>query len=524
MKTLLRHLCILALLPATLAQAAPGLVEATVSDGTLVGFAASDVAVFKGIPFATPPVGHRRWQPPEPAAPWAGKRLATDFSPACVQAPYAEGSMFTSPLRATSEDCLYLNVWSADMAPEAPAPVMVWIHGGGLTRGTGATGLYDGTRLARKGVVVVTINYRLGAFGYLAHPELSEESPHGASGNYGTLDQIAALRWVQDNIAAFGGDPTRVTVFGESAGSWSVNHMTASPLAAGLFQRAIGQSGGNFAPMPDRGRAANGQPSAEAAGEQFAAEAGAADLAALRAMTAAEILAVAESTQAEVAAANVDGWVFPKQIAEIFAAGEHNDVDLIVGSNADEGTNLLPPPRDPDAAWAGLGQLVGASFMDEVRSAYDNGTGVAGPYYGAFRDTVFTWQMREWARLARKTNENVYRYYFSFVPAQPLDGRLGAFHAAEIQYVFNNEDFLQTVGMGGEPAPRDRALGAAMSDYWVAFAKTGAPAADGQPAWPRFEIDSDAYLEFGDAIEAKTELMPARLDLAGRIVQAKFDD
>ena len=524
MNRLLRRLCVLTLLPATLAQAAPGLVETAVAEGTLVGFTMGDVATFKGVPFATPPVGTRRWQPPEPPAPWSGKRLATDFSPACVQAAYPEGSMFTSPLRATSEDCLYLNVWSADLQPAAPAPVMVWIHGGGLTRGTGATGLYDGTRLARKGVVVVTINYRLGVFGYLAHPELSEESPQGASGNYGTLDQIAALRWVQDNIAAFGGDPSRVTVFGESAGSWSVNHLTATPLAAGLFQRAIGQSGGNFAPMPERARAANGLPSAEAAGAQFATEAGAADLAALRAMTAAEVLAVAESTRAELAAANVDGWVFPKQIAAIFAAGDHNNVDLIVGSNADEGTNLLPPPEDPEAAWAGLGKLVGAEFMADVRRVYDTGAGVAGPYYGAFRDTIFTWQMREWARLARRSNENVYRYYFTFAPAEPLGGRLGAFHAAEIQYVFNNEDFLQTLGLGGKPARRDRALGAAMSDYWVAFAKTGVPAPEGRPQWPRFETESDAYLEFGDTIEAKTALMPERLDLAGRIIRSKFED
>ena len=228
------------------------------------------VRVYKGIPFAAPPVGKLRWQPPQPPAAWDGVRACNAFGSICPQAPYPPGSVYAQAPQPQSEDCLYLNLWTAAARPDEKRPVMVWIHGGALTRGSSSIPAYDGTALARKGVVLVTINYRLGPFGYFAHPALSKESPHGASGNYGVLDQIAALQWVKSNIAAFGGDPERVTIFGESAGSWSVCALLATPQAKGLFQRAIGESGGCFAPMPylkqDELRAAAGRKGGRGAG------------------------------------------------------------------------------------------------------------------------------------------------------------------------------------------------------------------------------------------------------------------
>ena len=249
----------------------------TIDTGKIAGARAGadgKVRVYKGIPFAAPPVGKLRWQPPQPAAGWPGVRDCLEFGNTCPQQPYPAGSVYAQPPQPQSEDCLYLNVWTAADDAAAKLPVMVWIHGGALTRGSGSLGIYDGEALARRGVVLVTINYRLGPFGYLAHPALSRESSHGSSGNYGVLDQIAALEWVSRNIAAFGGDPARVTIFGESAGSWSVCALVASPLSKGLFHRAIGESGGCFAPMQFLKEARNGHPPAEKSGESLAASLG----------------------------------------------------------------------------------------------------------------------------------------------------------------------------------------------------------------------------------------------------------
>src|SRR5712692_3182942 len=242
----------------------------------------SDVRVYKGVPFAAPPVGDRRWKSPKPAAAWEGVRKATEFSAICYQTPYPKNSIYYREPEPLSEDCLYLNVWTAAKSAKERRPVMVWIHGGALTRGSGSVPTYDGEALARKGAVVVTINYRLGLFGFFAHPELTKESDRNSSGNYGLLDQIAALEWVQKNIAAFGGDPKRVTIFGESAGSWSVNYLMATPLAKGLFHRAIGESGGAFGVMKKLA-------DVEQSGTKFAASVGADSLAALRAKSAEDL-------------------------------------------------------------------------------------------------------------------------------------------------------------------------------------------------------------------------------------------
>jgi para-nitrobenzyl esterase len=479
-------------------------VELTTSQGVLVGERAGGVAMFKGIPYAAPPVGTRRWRAPESASRWTGKRLATAFSPACAQEPYPTGSMFTRPSEPTSEDCLYLNVWSTNLEDgDKLLPVMVWIHGGGLTRGSGASSIYEGSALADKGVVVVSINYRLGPFGYLAHPALTKEAGErgmtASSGNYGTLDQVAALQWVAEHIAAFGGDPGNVTIFGESAGSWSVNHMTATPLAAGLFHKAIGQSGGKFDPMPELTRARGDVASAHMRGIEFATHLGVRTLSELRELTAAEIVAGFASFDGQgFSQPNVDGYVFPDHIANIFAEGKHNRVDLIVGSNADEGTNLMPPPKDKMAANDYL-RNTARDRADSLLAAYRFDEDYKGAYYGAFRDLVFTWPMRQWASLASEHGDNVWLYYFTFVPPAPLDGKLGAYHAAEIRYAFDNA----AVTFDGSPATQaELKLGDTMSDYWVNFAKTGTPSSDTGPQWPKFDVERASYLEIGDQIQA----------------------
>src|SRR6266850_2687529 len=320
-----------------------------VDGGLISGTTVDGVRSFKGVPFAAPPVGDLRWKPPQPVLAWQGVRQADNFGPICPQSPYPSGSMYYSPPQTQSEDCLYLNVWTAAKVGDK-RPVMVWIHGGALTRGSGSNAAYDGTALAKKGVVLVTINYRLGPLGYLAHPELTSESPQHSSGNYGVLDQIAALKWVQKNIAAFGGDANRVTIFGESAGSWSVNALVASPLARGLFHRAIGESGGSFGPGTYLREDRNALPSAERIGVAFAKAAGADSIKALRALPADKIVEVFNNdpegkkfrTQP-----NVDGWVLPDEIRNIFAKGKQNDVPVIVGSNGNEMTTLTVPATVP---------------------------------------------------------------------------------------------------------------------------------------------------------------------------------
>ena len=475
----------------------------------------SGVLKFAGIPFAAPPVGDLRWRPPQPAAAWEGSRDATEFSASCWQPLSPPGSFYDSGDIERSEDCLYLNVWTGAEHAEAALPVMVWIHGGGLQTGSGSTLLYDGESLANRGVVLVTINYRLGPMGFLAHAELSAEDEAGVSGNHGILDQVAALKWVQANIAAFGGDPGRVTIFGESAGSWSVNYLTATPLAAGLFHRAIGHSGGIFWPMPQLGEA-------ESEGAGVAQRLGASDLDAMRAATVEEVYEAAGASELPTFVGIRDGHVFPNDIHDIFAAGEQNDVDTIVGFNSDEGTALFAAPggitvADYREALAGTyGEHADAMFAvypaendDQARvAAYENTA-----------DQFFAWQMRTWARLQSHTGEQPIRmYYFSRVPPWDEAETYGSYHAAEIVYAFDN---LHKSGelRGDEIGPfnhawddTDRALADTMASYWVNFAATGDPNGDGLPDWPVYDPDADGVLELGDKIGVIQGLLKDRLD------------
>ncbi len=487
----------------------------TTEAGTVSGLQLdSGVLRFTGIPYAAAPVGDLRWRPPEAVEAWEGDRDATQYGAACWQPLSTPGAFYDTGDIERDEDCLFLNVWTAAEHAEAALPVMVWIHGGGLQTGSGSTIIYDGQSLARRGVVLVTINYRLGPMGFLAHPELSAENDSGASGNWGVMDQVAALQWVQANIAAFGGDPGRVTIFGESAGSWSVNFLTATPLAAGLFHRAIGQSGGGFAPMKQLA-------TAETEGTGLAENLGAADLAAMRAMDAAAIYEGIDSVADLRFVGISDGHVFPRDIFDIFTAGEQNDVDTIVGFNSDEGPALFPAPAG----------ITVESYRESLAATYGEHADAMFAVYPAadadqaalasvenLADNIFAWEMRTWARLQSRTGERPVRmYFFSRVPPWDKAETYGAYHAAEIIYAFDN--LHRSAELRDEIGPfnhawdgTDRALANTMATYWVNFAATGDPNGDGLPDWPVYDPEADGVLELGDGIGVIQGLLKDRLD------------
>ena len=498
---------------------------------------AAGVSVFRGIAFATPPVGDLRWRPPAAVEPWDGTKLATEFGPACWQARNEEASPYSRGELVRSEDCLTLNVWSPASVGQQ-LPVMVWFHGGGHSSGVGSATIFDGTAMAKKGVLMVTANYRLGPLGFLAHPALTAESEHGSSGNYGILDHVATLTWVRDNIAAFGGDPDNITIFGQSAGSWSICALQASPLARGLFHRAIGHSGGCFGAPRSHLSAAGGVATATSGHEvglAIAAELGVAGegpdaTAALRAVTPEAVMA-AQTAAGRGTGLLVDGWVMPTLADDIFATGDQNDVPVILGSMSDEGTTLyagMPePPHDEFVAgirsqYGGQADAVLAAYTDEVASS----TRTAGQAIAA--DRSFTWQMRAWARAMGDTND-VYLYHFSHAPpvfrlyrpdGPELDyaaGRrgAGAYHSGDLAYAFGN------VGLVGiEWNDRDHELSQQMSQYWVNFATTGNPNGEGLPEWPKYERASEPAIHFAtDGTAATSKVREAKLDLFDSIYQ-----
>jgi para-nitrobenzyl esterase len=481
-----------------------------VDGGEIGGAVDRGVRVFKGIPFAAPPVGELRWKPPQPVRPWTGVRDASQFGAECPQTQYPSSSVYVHPLQPQGEDCLFLNVWTTAKANERQ-PVFVWVHGGALTRGSSISDIRDGVPLARKGVVLVSLNYRLGALGYLAHPALSAESPHRSSGNYGVLDQIAALQWVQKNIAAFGGDPSRVSIGGESAGSWSVNALVASPLAKGLFIRAIGQSGGRFSRTPHLTEDRGSQQSAENAGRAFANALAADSASALRVLPVERVIAQAIRTQE-----NVDGWVLPDEIRTLFADRKHNNVPVIVGSNADEMTSLGGGGNAPTTMEEFRKRL--AQQYGEHAAAFETAYGVkseadiATALLAVGRDTTFSSHMRSWARMTAAAGSPAYLYFFTYAPPHPRARELRAFHASELPYVFNVVPSSDPREQGFSYTDRDRTLANAMSDYWVNFIKTGNPNGKGLPQWPAYSADSEPYLEFGSTIKAGQHLLKRELD------------
>ena len=477
------------------------------------------VRCFKGIPYARPPVGHLRWRPPHPVAPWSGVRSADAFGPNAMQ-----GVVFSDidpRPQGVSEDCLYLNIWTPALPPEKTLPVMVWIHGGGFVVGSGAEPRYDGTNLASKGIVVVTLNHRLNALGFLAHPELTAESPVRASGNYGLLDLVAALAWVRRNISAFGGDPDQVTIAGESAGSEAVSALMASPLARGLFHRAIAESGALF-PTPSRAPASLDD--AERTGREFMRHAGAGSLAELRSMPAEQIL---EASPGLGFRPLVDGHFLPRSPAAIFAEGAQSDVPLLAGWNKDEGFNFtLLPGADNDRPYP---ELVGEIFAERSQEALGHYPGggrkrdrtAARALGGDLTIIHATWAFLE---AHRKTARSaIFRFRFERAPLTPegwFEGRpskeAGAFHAGEILYVFNNLHAFPWLLTADDHRIADLASG-----YWLNFVKTGDPNGPGLPAWPSYRRADDPFMAIDVAPQIRSDSDRTRHGFLADVARSK---
>jgi para-nitrobenzyl esterase len=476
----------------------------TVTEGQLTGIPGSNpgITVFKGIPFAAPPVGAFRWQPPQPAARWDGIRKADTFSPSPMQAdqrsfgPWTEEYMFRNDV---SEDCLTLNVWTPARNADEKRPVYVYIYGGAYNSGSGEVLLYDGEGLAKKGVIVVTFNYRLGVFGFLAHPELTAESPHHASGNYGLMDQIAALRWVQKNIAAFGGDPTRVTIGGQSAGAGAVHHLIVSPEARGLFRGAIALSG------PWRPTATSASlAEAENQGTQFAARIGATSLTELRGLPAAELFDRYQANDFRFRPV-VDGWIVPDQVTAVHRHGEQIDVPMLTGWTADEGSSQrtygqTTVPDFTAKATQDHGPR-GVEFLALYPVSSDASAGEALKQQA--RDSA-RFALRWYTDLRAKTGRSKdWGYFFDRAIPWPEHPEYQAFHSGELPYVFNN---LRLMNRPWEDV--DHRLADQMSSYWANFITNGNPNGHGLPAWPD---DNNQLLRLGADSKAEPVLSAEKL-------------
>jgi para-nitrobenzyl esterase len=484
-------------------QGAP--VTARTEAGLAVGRTAEGVKAFRGLPYAAAPVGELRWRPPQPAPRWAGARDASRFGSDCLQHPLP-AAIDPGSGQPTSEDCLFLNVWAP--ASGGRHPVMVWIHGGGFTIGSGAIAATDGAALARRGVVVVTLNYRLGRFGFFAHPALARAHPDEPQGDYAFLDQIAALKWVRRNIAAFGGDPGAVTVFGESAGGGSVIALMGSPLARGLFGRAIVESGGGRDVLPSLHEAAGGFAAGYAAGEAFAAHAGltAPDAAALRALPASVVLGdlgfFNNRDRADYAGPMIDGRVVTGSPADLFAAGREAPVPLIIGFNSGELTGAR-------AFMAASAKAAAAEFGPreaELRRLYDPDGGEAGFADDFLSDLLFVEPARFLAAAHAAHGRPTWLYQFSYVAEAKRATTPRAGHASEIPYVFGT---IATIDP--QAAAADRATAALTSGFWLAFAQRGRPAP--AKAWPPYSAAADTLLDISAAGAAPlTGRSRARLD------------
>jgi para-nitrobenzyl esterase len=453
-----------------------------VTGGKIRGSALTSGAVFKGIPFAEPPVGDLRWREPRPVKSWLGVRDATKFGSRCMQ----NGG-------GVSEDCLYLNVWAPEWPPKSPKPVMLWIHGGGNFAGASSEAIFDGENLARRGVVLVSANYRLGVFGFFAHPGLTAESTHHASGNYGLMDQVAALKWVHDNIARFGGDPRNVTIFGESAGSLDINVLLTSPLTKGLFVRLIGESGPVVAPPS----LAQG----EKKGLSVAANLKADSLKALRALPAEDLQKATGqglSFLGPLLGVVVDGWVLPKPPFQVFEAGQEHRAGLLLGSNARELTRPFFPV-------AGLSQGIAAQFGPsasralEVYGVKDGQEPQPDPVYGSAMAqwaTDFQFRCGTVAQLIwhSRAGNTAYQFQFSRVP--PGREAVGAAHGSELPYVFGTLSIAARAANAPKYDSADASVSDQMQQYWTNFAKGGNPNGGSLPHWSKFDPTARAYIDF----------------------------
>ncbi|MBD3291418.1 MAG: carboxylesterase family protein [Armatimonadia bacterium] len=476
-----------------------------VDGGRIVGTLTADgeVGVWKGVPYAAPPVGELRWRPPQPMEPWAGVRECTEFGPACPQPDSI--NPVGGEVGARDEDCLFLNVW-APAETDRPLPVMVWVHGGGCTTGAGSMSIYNGEQLARAGVVLITINYRLGPLGYLAHPLLSAESNRNVSGNYGMLDQIYALQWVQDNITAFGGDPDCVTIFGESAGGLSVARLLISPLSEGLFHRAIMQSGAargrNRYLREDTGT----MPSMESVGETLFEALGVADdadpVASARAVDAHTIIETANPQLGLIGDGTkygpvVDGWAVPDPADEMFADGRFHDVPIIAGANADDGSIFATFARKlgPRAYEMLVRRMAGEQAGDLLRLIpAQTRRNVPQAVTDLMTIGSFAAPARSVVKSVNDNGGDAWLYHFTRAPEVGSAKKFGAFHGLEIAYIFGVGKVERMLG------ETDRALSEAMRATWVRFAETGDPNGEGIPRWPQWSAETEACIYFGEEI------------------------
>ena len=517
-----------ALIGAALSLSGPGAAGAAATQepvvaapaGAVSGVREGDVDVFRAVPYALPPIGPRRWRPPAPMPRWNGVRPAREDGVACMQPAMAAGPYNRGPLRM-SEDCLTLDITAPAHARRAP--VMVWIHGGTLIWGTGHSRSYNGRAFARRGIVLVSINYRLGVLGYLAHPELSRESAAGVSGNYGLLDQIAALRWVRANIAAFGGDPANVTIFGESAGALSVELLVASPAARGTFDRAIAESPYAFT-MPELRNPAHAVPAAEATGTDLAARLGASGIAAMRAMEAGAL--VNRAAQAGYAPnPTVDGRILPRQLVDIFDRGEQAPVPLIAGFNSGEirGLRFLLPPVPPSAEAYAAGIRTRYGDLADAYLRLYPGADAEQTRLASTRDVVFGWAVERLARKQAAIRRPSYVYYFDHDYPAARAADLTAFHAAEVPFVFGTFDATPPGWPAIRDVPQERRISDAMLDYWTSFARTGRPRAAGGPDWPRF-MPGRNVMTFGDAPRLTSGFMPGMYELHEQVMCRRRQD
>ncbi len=494
--------------------------DVKIDTGRIKGAAANGVIAFKGIPFAAAPVGNLRWRAPQPVKPWSGVRPAMEYASDCMQNPFPGDA---APLGTPpAEDCLYLNVWIPEGAAQK-LPVMVWIYGGGFVNGGSSPAVYDGSQFAKRGVVFVSFNYRLGRFGFFAHPALTKETPSGPLGNYGYMDQIAALKWVQKNVAAFGGDPGNVTLFGESAGGGSVLAMITSPMAKGLIHKAVIESGGGRTLLMGARyidhQAPGGPPSAESVGVAFAKSVGiegddAAALAALRALPADKVTAglnMASMGTPTYGGPMVDGKIVVESPADAYAAGRGAKIPVMIGANsADIG---FPRGRTIDELMAVFGP-----DRDKAKAAYDpTGSGTVrevGSAIGA--DQMMVEPSRFFARVITSTGQPAFEYRFSYVAESMRKQWHGAPHATEIPFVFDTV----AARYGKDLTEADKATAQAANAYWVNFAKTGNPNGKGLPQWPAYSSKTDMLMDFTlEGPVGKADPWKDRLDLVEHLAQ-----
>ncbi len=499
-----------------------------IDSGQISGTTSGDIHIYKGIPFAAPPVGDLRWKPPQPVAPWQGVKDCTKFGPAPMGYYSTSFPSFSNP---PSEDCLYLNVWTPAKTAADKLPVMVWLYGGAFWFGEGSNPTYDGANLAKHDAVVVTFNYRVGPLGWLAHPLLSKEDPNNSSGNYGLLDQIAALQWVQKNITAFGGDPSRVTIFGESAGATSVICLMSSPLSEGLFHGAIAQSMAELASWADIREDKYGQAPKENMGLQLAKDLGcdtAADpIACMRAKSAQEVMDAGKPAADLFGRSTyryepcVDGWVITELPLNIFQAGKQHAVPLLIGSNADEGKLFSNVSVASVNSYTAYVNALCGNQAQEVLAMFPAATDVEAKASLNRVMTLQTFTCAAKAYAAAMSNVQKPAYFYQFSRVAP-GNKTGAFHSREIGYVFGNlAPMLSGLKADQYFNDTDRVVSETMMKYWTSFAAKGDPSDVGLTQWPAYDAGNGQYMDLGDTAQVKSGLYPEACDLFMNIIKTK---